>query len=77
MKTNKQTTMVFLISQVNGCTYTLDANNQRVLMYAPLLSDGSYETSGSAYDWVDYDCLDEDVLIEADRCHKLLLAEVN
>jgi hypothetical protein len=69
--------MVFLISQVNGCTYTLDANNQRVLMYAPLLSDGSYETSGSAYDWVDYDCLDESTLIEADRCHKLLLAEVN
>ena len=69
--------MVFLISQVNGCTYKLDANNQRVLMYAPLLSDGSYETSGSAYDWVEWDCLDEDVLIEADRCHKLLLAEVN
>ena len=69
--------MVFLISQLNGCTYTLDANNQRVLMYAPLLSDGSYETSGSAYDWVEWDCLDEDVLIEADRCHKLLLAEVN
>jgi len=69
--------MVFLISQLNGCTYTLDANNQRVLMYAPLLSDGSYETSGSAYDWVEWDRLDEDVLIEADRCHKLLLAEVN
>jgi hypothetical protein len=68
--------MVFLISEVNGCTYTLDANNQRVLMYAPLLSDGSYETAGSAYDYVEWDCLDEDVLMEADRCHKLLLAEV-
>ena len=65
--------MVFLISQVNGCTYTLDANNQRVLMYAPLLPDGSYETAGSAYDWVEWDELDEDALMEADRAHKLLL----
>jgi hypothetical protein len=68
--------MVFLISEVNKCTYTLDANNQRVLMYAPLLPDGSYETAGSAYDWVEWDELDEDELREADRCHKLLLAEV-
>jgi hypothetical protein len=68
--------MVFLISEVNKCTYTLDANNQRVLMYAPLLPDGSYETAGSAYDWVEWDELDEDQLREADRCHKLLLAEV-
>ena len=45
-------------------------------MYAPLLSDGSYETVGSAYDWVELDCLDPDVLEEANRCHKLLLAEV-
>jgi hypothetical protein len=69
--------MVFLISEKNGCTYTLDANNQRVLMYAPLYADGSYETAGSAYDWVEWDELDEDVLVEADRCHKLLLADVN
>lgn len=68
--------MVFLISQKNQCTYTLDANNQRVLMYAPLLPDGSYETAGSAYDWVEWDRLDDDALAEADRCHKLLLAEV-
>lgn len=68
--------MVFLISQKNGCTYKLDANNQRVLMYAPLLPDGSYETAGSAYDWVEWDRLDSDVLVEADRCHKLLLTEV-
>lgn len=69
--------MVFLISEVNQCTYTLDANNQRVLMYAPLLPDGSYETAGSAYDYVEFDELDESALIEADRCHKLLLAEFN
>jgi len=68
--------MVFVISELNGCTYKLDANNQRVLMYAPLLSDGSYETAGSAYDWVEWDRLDPDVLEEADRIHKLLLAEV-
>ena len=68
--------MVFLISQKNDCTYKLDANNQRVLMYAPLLPDGSYETAGSAYDWVEWDRLDDHILAEADRCHKLLLAEV-
>ena len=68
--------MVCVISELNGCTYKLDANNQRVLMYAPLLSDGSYETAGSAYDWVEWDRLDPDVLEEADRIHKLLLAEV-
>jgi hypothetical protein len=68
--------MVFLISKLNNCTYKLDANNQQVLMYAPLLSDGSYETAGSAYDWVEWDELDEDALIEADRIHKLLLADV-
>jgi hypothetical protein len=65
--------MVFIISELNGCTYKLDANNQRVLMYAPLLADGSYQTAESAYDWVEWDCLDPDVLEEADRVHKLLL----
>jgi hypothetical protein len=68
--------MVFAISQINDCTYTLDPDNDRVLMYAPLLSDGSYETTYSAYDWVEWDRLDPDVLEEADRIHKLLLAEV-
>jgi hypothetical protein len=68
--------MIFAISKLNNCTYTLDANNQRVLMYAPLLPDGSYETAGSAYDWVEWDRLDGDILAEADHIHKLLLAEV-
>ena len=67
--------MVFIISQVNGCTYTLDANNQTDLMYAPLLSDGSYETAGSAYDYVEFDCLDADVYNEANRCHDLLMCD--
>ena len=68
--------MVFVISTKRQCTYTLDANNQRVLMYAPLLSDGSYETAGSAYDWVEWDELDEDELIEAEIAHKALLEDV-
>jgi hypothetical protein len=51
----------------------LDANNQKVLMYAPLLEDGSYETAGGAYDWVEWDELDGATLKEADRVHKLLL----
>lgn len=68
--------MVFIKSTINACTYKLDANNQRVLMYAPLLPDGSYETAGSAYDWVEWDRLDGDILAEADRIHKLLLEAV-
>jgi hypothetical protein len=68
--------MVFVISTKRQCTYTLDANNQRVLMYAYLLPDGSYETSGSAYDWVEWDELDENELEEADRIHKALLEDV-
>jgi len=68
--------MVFIKSTKNACTYKLDANNQRVLMYAPLLPDGSCETAGSAYDWVEWDELDGDILAEADRIHKLLLEAV-
>jgi hypothetical protein len=68
--------MVFITSKLNNCTYKLDANNQRVLMYAPLLEDGSYETAGSAYDWVEWDELEGNILEEADRIHKLLLQDV-
>jgi hypothetical protein len=68
--------MVFIKSTKNACTYKLDANNQKVLMYADLLPDGSYETAGSAYDWVEWDELDGDILAEADRIHKLLLEAV-
>ena len=45
-------------------------------MYAPLLEDGSYETAGSAYDWVEWDDLEGNILEEADRIHKLLLQDV-
>jgi len=59
--------MISIISSKNNCIYTLDVNN-RVLMYAP--SNSSY------YDWVEWDELDEDELIEANRCHKRLLSKV-
>ena len=74
--TNTHTTMVFLISQVNGCTYTLDGNTHTCLMYHPLYADGTQETNRGAYEYVEWDELDEDVLAEADRCDKLLKAEV-
>ena len=69
--------MVFLISQTNGCTYTLDPDHGRVLYYSPLNSDGTYETSFSAYSEVEWDELDDDVLTEADRCYSLLRGEVS
>ena len=69
--------MVFLISSVNGCTYTLDPDYSTVLYYHPLYSDGTYETSFSSYAEVEWDMLDDDVLTEADRCYKLLKAELN
>ena len=69
--------MVFLISQTNGCTYTLDGNHQTVLMYHPLYSDGTYETNRGAYEYVEWDELDEDVLTEADRCYALLRGDVS
>ena len=69
--------MVFIISQVNGCTYTLDGNNNTLLMYHPLYADGTYETNRGAYEYVEWDELDEDVLEEADRCDKLLKADIS
>jgi hypothetical protein len=68
--------MVFMISQKNGCTYTLDPECGEDLMYAPLLVDGSYETTYSAYAFVEWDLIEEDVVEEAARCHRLLLADV-
>ena len=62
--------MRFMISEKNGCTYTLDGNTHSCLMYHPLYSDGTYETNRGAYADVEWDELDEDVLEEADRCYK-------
>ena len=69
--------MVFMISQKNGCTYTLDGNHHTILMYHPLYADGTYETNRGAYDWVEFDTLEDDALEEADRCFALLKADVS
>jgi|TARA_R100000951_G_C2607525_1_gene170144 hypothetical protein len=68
--------MTFLISTKNGCTYTLDGNHQTILMYHPLYSSGDYETNRGAYEYVEWDELDDEVLSEADRCYQLLKEEV-
>lgn len=67
--------MRFIISQSNGCTYTLDGNHGAVLMYHPLYADGTYETNRGAYADVEWDELDDDVYDEADRCYQLLKAD--
>lgn len=46
------------------------------LMYAPILSDGSAESTYSAYNYVDWDSIDENIAKEAARCHRLLLADM-
>ena len=69
--------MVFIISEKNGCTYTLDGNHHTILMYHPLYADGTYETNRGAYEYVEFDELDEDVLEEADRCYALLKDDVS
>lgn len=61
--------MRFMISEKNGCTYTLDGNHSIVLMYHPLYADGSYETNRGAYADVEWDELDDDVYDEAKRCY--------
>ena len=68
--------MVLIVSSKNGCTYTLDLVHNAVLYYAPLLSDGNYETAFSAYAEVEWDELDEENVTEADRCCKMLKAEI-
>ena len=67
--------MVFLTSAKNGCTYTLDPDNGAVLYYAPLLSDGTYETAFSAYAEVEWEHLEDDAWYESDRCLALLKAD--
>ncbi len=64
--------MTFIKSTKNGCTYTLDGNHQIVLMYHPLFMNGDMETNRAAYEYVEWDELDDDVYEEADRCYQLL-----
>ena len=68
--------MVLIVSSKNGCTYTLDPVHNAVLYHAPLLSDGNYETAFSEYEVVEWDKLDEENVTEADRCCKMLKAEI-
>ena len=68
--------MVIIVSSKNGCTYTLDPAHNAVLYYHPLNSDGSYETAFSSYEVVEWDELEEENVIEADRCVKMLKAEI-
>jgi hypothetical protein len=68
--------MVLIVSSKNSCTYTLDPVHNAVLYHAPLLSDGSYETAFSSYAEVEWDELDEENVTEADRCCKMLKAEI-
>ena len=70
--------MVYLISENNGCTYTLDPENSEDLMYAPIYADGSFATSYEEYAFVEWDMIEDetDVVKEAARCHRLLLADL-
>ena len=69
--------MVFIKSTKNDCTYTLDGNHQILLMYHPLFSNGDMETNRGAYEYVEWDELDDDTLEEADRCYALLRHDVS
>jgi hypothetical protein len=64
--------MTFIKSTKNDCTYALDGNHQIVLMYHPLFANGDMETNRAAYEYVEWDELDDDVYEEADRCYNLL-----
>lgn len=68
--------MIYIISQVNGCSYTLDPVHNVVLYYHPIYSDGSCETNFDAYAEVEWEFLEDDALAEADRCDKLLKGNV-
>ena len=69
--------MVIIVSSKNGCTYTLDPDNYAVLYYHPLNSDGTIASQNfDQYAEVEWDELDEENVIEADRCVKMLKAEI-
>ena len=67
---------MILISQTNGCSYTLDPADNTVLMYHPLYSDNTHEVNIEAYVEVDFDELDDDVITEAERCFRLLSGDI-
>ena len=45
-------------------------------MYHPIFANGDIESNRGAYEYVEWDELDDDVLEEADRCYALLKQEV-
>ena len=71
--------MIFIRSEKNGCTYTLNPDNNVDLMYAPMYADGSIETTYSGYNEVEWDMIEDelDVVEEAARCHQLLLEDAH
>ena len=46
-------------------------------MYHPIFANGDIESNRGAYEYVEWDELDDDVLEEADRCYALLKQEVS
>lgn len=48
-----------------GCSYTVSQG--RVLMYHPLYADGTHEELTSKYDFVEWDCLDDNAIQHADE----------
>ena len=69
--------MVIIVSAKNFCTYTLDPEHYAVLYYHPLNSDGTIASQNfDQYEVVEWDELDEENVIEADRCVKMLKAEI-
>ena len=53
-----------------GCTYALDLGS--VLMYHPIYANGNIEKVTSKYDYVEWDCLDDDAIEEAEKALKTL-----
>ena len=72
--TKAQRQMLFVRSNKTGCTFALNPNNNQELLFAPMLADGSVETSFSGFAEVEWDAIDDDVVVEARRCHQLLLS---
>ena len=54
--------MPFYYSSINGCVYTLDANDPNVMLYTPMSSRNIFD--GNVADWSEVDfmlLMDEDI----------------
>ena len=65
--------MLFVRSNKTGCTFALNPNNNQELLFAPMLEDGSVDLE-CGFAEVEWDAIDDVVVVEARRCHQLLLA---